>query len=602
MKGIRDLFTYFKNYSSYVFAAIGANVLTAIFTVFSIPLIIPFFQLLFQRTPVLPKKPESSFDFIGELNYFFADLIIRLDKKEALLYICAFIVFVFFCKNLFRYLALFFLAPARNGAIKDIRNKIMSKYLDLPLSFYSDQRRGDLLSRISSDVQEVEASILNAIEAVFKAPLIICGSLIFMIYTSLQLTLFVFVLLLVTVFIIGGISKTLKKQSHQAQGLLGQLISIAEESISSIRIIKGFNAEEVQKEKFSKVNNEYKRTLTRILWRRDLSSPMSEFLGISIVAILLYYGSTLVFDNKLAPETFFAFIFAFYQVIEPSKLFSSAYYNIQKGTAALERIQIVLGFSNDITENSGNTIKKGFDRNIKISNLSFQFPNSDIGVLNDINLEIQKGMHLALVGASGSGKTTLVNLLPRFYDVKQGSIHIDDVDIKDLSVKSLRNLFGIVSQEPILFHDSIMNNIRFGLEGKSDEEIYEAAKIANAHDFINELEHDYETMVGDKGSKLSGGQRQRITIARAILRDPAIIILDEATSALDAESEKLVKDALEKVTQNRTVITIAHKFSTIQNADKILVMKHGEIIQSGKHEDLMNLGGEYLKNLELQKI
>ena len=602
MKGIRDLFNYFKNYSSYVFAAIGANVLMAIFTVFSIPLIIPFFQILFQKTPVLPEKPESITNVMGQLDYFFSDLIIRLDKKDALLYICVFIIGVFFFKNLFRYLALFFLAPARNGVIKDIRNKIMAKYMELPLSFYSDERRGDLLSRISADVQEVEASVLNAIEAVFKAPLIIAGSLIFMIYTSPQLTVFVFVLMLITVFIIGGISKTLKKQSHQAQGLLGEMISVAEEGISSMRVIKGFNAEEVQKEKFNKISNNYKRTLTRILWRKDLSSPVSEFLGIMVISVLLYYGSTLVFASKLEPEKFFAFIFAFYQVIEPSKLFSSAYYNIQKGTAALERIQVILDLSNDILHETGAEIKPSFNDKITISKLSFQFPNSEIGVLNDIDLEIKKGMHLALVGSSGSGKTTLVNLLPRFYNVTQGEIKIDGVDIKKIDLKSLRNLFGIVSQEPVLFHDTIINNIRFGLAEKSDEEVYQAAKIANAHDFIVNLEHGYDTMVGDKGSKLSGGQRQRITIARAILKDPAILILDEATSALDAESEKLVKDALEKAMKNRTVITIAHKFSTIQNADEILVMKHGRIIQSGKHEDLMKLGGEYLKNLELQVV
>ncbi|GLR19168.1 ABC transporter ATP-binding protein [Portibacter lacus] len=602
MKGIRDLFGYFKNYMSYVLAAIGSNILMAIFTVFSIPLIIPFFQILFQKTPEIPVKPDNITDVIGHLNYYFSDLILSLDKKEALLYVCAFIAIVFFFKNLFRYLALFFLAPARNGIIRDLRNQIMAKYMDLPLSFYSDERRGDLLSRISADVQEVEASVLNVIEAIFKAPLIIAGSLIFMIYISPQLTLFVFVLLIVTVFIIGGVSKTLKKQSHAAQKSLGDIISIAEESISSMRIIKGFNAEETQKKKFDVVNNQYRHRLTRIFWRRDLSSPLSEFLGIVVVTILLYYGSTLVFDNKLEPETFFAFIFAFYQVIEPSKLFSSAYYNIQKGMAALERIQVILTNENEIKKDSGSQLKETFDNTLEIKNLSFKFPNSDIAVLDDVTLTIKKGEHLALVGSSGSGKTTLVNLLPRFYNITNGEILIDGQSIKEFDIKSLRNLFGIVSQEPILFHDTIKNNISFGMSDKSDEEIIEAAKIANAHTFIQGLDDGYDTVVGDKGSKLSGGQRQRITIARAILKDPAILILDEATSALDAESENLVKEALEKAMLNRTVITIAHKFSTIQNADKIIVMKHGKIIQEGKHEDLMKLGGEYLTNLELQRI
>jgi subfamily B ATP-binding cassette protein MsbA len=602
MKGIKDLFIYFKNYSSYVIAAIGANILMAIFTVFSIPLIIPFFQILFEKTPQLPEQPSSITNVIGHLNYFFADLIIRLDRKEALLYVCIFIAVTFFFKNLFRYLALFFLAPARNGIIRDIRNQIIDKYLELPLSFYSDERRGDLISRISADVQEVEASVLNVVEAIFKAPLIILGSLIFMIYTSPQLTIFVFILLLVTVFIIGGVSRTLKKQSHAAQEKLGEIISITEETLSSMRIIKAFNAEQTQRNKFDKVNNAYRKTLTRIFWRRDLSSPLSEFLGIVVISILLFYGSTLVFQDKLEAETFFAFIFAFYQVIEPSKLFSSAYYNIQKGMAALERIQRILILTNDITSDDGNEPKLSFDDKIVISNLSFNFPNTEIDVLDNINLEIKKGQHIALVGASGSGKTTLVNLLPRFYRIERGSIEIDNTNIKNIELKSLRNLFGIVSQEPTLFHDTIKNNISFGMESKSDEEIYKASKIANAHEFIEGLENGYDTMVGDKGSKLSGGQRQRITIARAILKDPAILILDEATSALDAESEHLVKEALDKAMANRTVITIAHKFSTIQNVDEIKVLKHGKIIQSGKHEDLLKLGGEYLKHLELQRI
>lgn len=602
MKGLRDLIKYAKNYKLHIGLTIISNILLSIFTIFSIPLIIPFFQILFERTPELPQEPSSQFDVLGHLNYYFTDLILTIDRKEALLYVCLFILMVFFFKNLFRYLALFFLAPARNGIVKDLRDDIMAKFLELPLSFYSEERRGDLLSRISSDVQEIETSILNVIEAVFKAPLIIIGSLAFMLYISPPLTIFVFVLLLLTVFVIGGISKTLKKRSHDAQGLLGQIISAAEESISGIRIVKAFNAENTQAEKFAEINNGYKKTLTRILWRRDLSSPLSEFLGIGVVTALLYYGSTQVFDDKITPETFFAFIFAFYQVIEPSKLFSSAYYNIQKGTAALERIQSILKVQNKIKQDSGSNLKEHFESEIKISNLSFTFPGSEIKVLDDINLTIKKGKHLALVGASGSGKTTLVNLLPRFYAHSVGRIEIDNIRTTAIQLASLRKLFGIVSQEPTLFHDSVLNNIRFGMESKSLQEVMEAAKIANAHNFIERLDNGYDTIVGDKGSKLSGGQRQRITIARAILKDPAILILDEATSALDAESEQLVKEALEKAMKNRTVITIAHKFSTIQNADEIIVMKHGKIIQSGKHEDLLKLGGEYLKNLELQRI
>ena len=602
MKGLRDLSQYASKYISYIVLSIFSNVLLALFTVFSIPLIIPFFQILFERQPVVPAKPESITNVIGQLNYYFADLIVRLDRKEALLYVCIFILAVFFLKNVFRYLALFFLAPAKNGIIKELRNGIMAKYLELPLSFYSDERKGDLISRISADVQEVEASILNVIEALFKAPLIIIGSLIFMIYISPPLTIFVFILLIITVFIIGGISKTLKKQSHDAQSKLGQLINIAEESMSGIRIIKGFNAEAFQMKKFDNINDQYKKRLTRIFWRRDLSSPLSEFLGITVVTALLYYGSTQVFMGKLTPETFFAFIFAFYQVIEPSKLFSTAYYNIQKGSAALERIQSILKIKNNIKSYSGHISKANFEKEIVIQDLSFKFQNSEISILNNINLKINKGQHIAIVGESGSGKTTLINLLPLFYEFQNGLITIDGVNIKDIKLDDLRHLFGIVSQEAVLFHDTVLNNIQFGTEAKTKLEIINAAKIANAHEFIQELELGYDTVVGDTGSKLSGGQRQRITIARAILNDPDILILDEATSALDASSEQIVKEALEKAMKNRTVITIAHKFSTIQNADLIIVMQNGTIIQSGKHKDLMKQGGEYLKNLELQRL
>ncbi|WP_235296684.1 ABC transporter ATP-binding protein [Portibacter marinus] len=602
MKGIKDLIGYFAHYKSHVIAAIGANILMAVFAVFSIPLIIPFFQILFQKTPKVLEEPSSSTDVMAYIEYYFSDIINSLDRKEALLYICLFFLVVFLLKNVFRYLALFFLAPARNGIIRDIRSQLMSKYMELPLSFYSNEKRGDLISRMSSDVQEVEASILNVVEAIFKAPLIIIGSLLFMIYVSPQLTTFVFVLLLITVVIIGGISKSLKKQSHAAQSKLGEMISVTEESIGNIRTVKGFNAEKTQLNKFGKVNDSYMRTLTRIIWRRDLSSPLSEFLGITVVTVLLYYGSTLVFSDRLEPETFFAFIFAFYQVIEPSKLFSSAYYNIQKGTAALERIQSIYDLQNIILSEKNGVIKDELTEKIEIKDLTFSFPNSDIKVLDDVNLTIHKGKHYALVGASGSGKTTLVNLLPRFYEINQGDILVDHIPIKSIDLKSLRNLYGIVSQEPTLFHDTISNNICFGMEDKSEDEIIQAAKVANAHDFIMELDYGYDTIVGDKGSKLSGGQRQRITIARAILKDPDILILDEATSALDAESEALVQQALEKAMKNRTVITIAHKFSTIQNADLIVVMKEGRILQSGSHEDLMQSDGEYLKNLELQRL
>jgi ABC-type multidrug transport system fused ATPase/permease subunit len=582
---------------------IGSNILTAVFTAVSIPLLIPFLEILFDRSELVREKPEWGADIesiAAWFNYQLSQIIILNGREMALVYVCIAILSVFFLKNLFRYLSLFFMAPVRNGVIRDLREQLFDKILILPLSYFSEERKGDMMSRITADVQEVESSILNVLEAVFREPLIIVGSLFFMLYVSPSLTAFVFVLLIFTAVVIGGIGRALKRSSKLVQEKLGLLGSIVEEALGGLRIIKGFNAENYQRRKFGLENNAYRHILTRLLWRRDLSSPLSEFMGIAVVAVLLWYGSRQVFSGTLTAETFLTFIFAFYNVIDPSKSFSKAYYNIQKGIAAMVRIEQVLDARIGIKEPEQPVPLKSFEKEIEYRNVSFIYKSEEGPVLKNIDLHIPRGKAVALVGASGAGKSTLVDLLPRFYDVQEGGIFIDGINIKDFRLRDLRSLMGIVSQEAILFNDTIYNNIVFGVENAGMESVEQAARIANAHEFIMATEHGYQSNIGDRGSKLSGGQRQRLTIARAILKNPPILILDEATSSLDSESEKLVQHALLELMKGRTSIVIAHRLSTIQHADEIIVMKEGRIIERGAHAELLEKGGEYRKLVELQ--
>ena len=581
---------------------IVSNILTAFFTALSAPVIIPFFELLLGQKELILEKPDADSGlsgFVDLFKYEFSQLI-RADQNKALLYACLFIVTVFFLKNIFLYLSHFFMAPVRNGVTRDLRQQIFDKILHLPLSFFSEERKGDLMSRMSSDVQEVESSILNVLVVVFREPLIIIGSLAFMLWISPSLTLFVLGLLIFTGVVIGGIGKSLKKTSFTVQSKLGSLISMTDEALSGLRIIKGFNAENYQADKFGKENNSYRNILTRLLWRRDLASPVSEFLGICTAVLLLWYGSKLVFAENLNASTFMAFILAFFNVINPAKAFSKAYYNIQKGIAALHRVEEILDADELIKDKSDAQTLDSFKSFIEYKNVSFAYKNGDGNVLKAVDIKIPKGKSLALVGASGAGKSTIADLLPRFYDVEKGEILLDGINIKDYKLKDLRSLMGIVSQEAILFNDSIYNNIVFGKEGVTETDVIRAAKIANAHDFISKIEGGYNSNIGDRGTKLSGGQRQRITIARAILKNPDILILDEATSALDSESEKLVQQAFIELMKNRTSIIIAHRLSTIQHADEIVVMKNGEVIERGTHKDLIKKAGEYKKLVDLQ--
>lgn len=598
---VRQLFFYLRPYRSFVALNILCNILMALCMVISIPIIIPFFQILFGR--VSPSATPVTFslnEIQAWLEYVFGKLVTEFGQERALIYVCITFVGVFLLKNIFRYLSLVFMAKVRNGIVRDVRNAIFDKYMKLPLAYFTRGKKGDMISRISTDVQEIEYSILNVIEALFKEPIVIAGSIVFMLLTSVKLTLFVFVLILITVFIVGRIGRNLKRQSKAVQSKLADLVTHVEESINGMRIVQGFNAQQYQRKRFADINNGYRRLLTRIMYRRDLSSPLSEVLGITIVAVLLWYGASLVFKGEIMPETFFAFLYAFFNVIAPSKAFSSAYYHIQKGLAAVERVDEVLDQKEEIQQAVQPVPVSGFQQEIAFQNVSYRYAPDGEWILRNIDLRIPKGKVVAIVGASGAGKSTLVDLLPRFHDVSDGAITIDGTDIRNLELRQLRSLMGIVNQDPVLFHDTIFRNIAFGKPEATREEVEAAARAAQIHDFIMSTPQGYDTIVGDRGSTLSGGERQRMTLARALVVNPPILILDEATASLDSKSERLVQEALSKVMEGRTSIIIAHRLSTIQHADLIIVLKDGHIVESGNHETLMQRQGEYAKFVGLQ--
>lgn len=474
--------------------------------------------------------------------------------------------------------------------------------MSLPLSYFSEERKGDLISRMTTDVQEIEFSILSTLETLVKDPLLILGSMAIMIYTSPALTLFVFMLMLFTSLVIGGISRTLRKQSNTAQHLMGDLISVQEESLGGLRVIKSFGAENYVIGRFNSILDAYRNMVTRIYRRRDLSSPLSEFLGITVVCCLLWYGAKLVFANEMSGSVFLAFLYAFFNVIEPSKALSNAYFNIQKGMAAADRINQVLNAEDQIRDNPNALSKNLFKHELRFENVSFRYTNQNAYALRNINLVIPKGSTLAIVGSSGSGKTTLVDLIGRFYDVTEGKITIDGVDIRDIRLTDLRSLMGMVNQDPILFNDTIKNNILFGKDQQSESAIWESLSAAHAEQFVSEQAEQLEYTIGDRGMKLSGGQRQRLTIARALIRNPQILILDEATSALDTASEKIIQEAMTEILEGRTAVIIAHRLSTIQRADKIIVLKEGQILEEGNHESLLKKGGEYSSFVSLQSF
>lgn len=564
----------------------------------------PFLDILFSSS--LPELPSfnntASIDApVIWFNRFLIGYIQEYGKSDALLVVCGMILFSFFFKNLFRYLSLLSMVPVRNGIEYDIRKIIFQKIMELPLSYFSNEKKGDIMSRMSTDVGEIQWSILRSLENLVRSPIMIFGSLAMMLYISPLLTGFSFGLFLFVGIGIGWLSKSLRKNSLKAQFSLGNLLSIIDEGIGGLRVIKAFTAEKYQEEKFKLENNNYRVISNTIQRRKELASPLSEFLGICVIAALLLFGGNLVFNGQFEASTFVMFILMFYNIIDPAKSFASAVYEVQKGRAAAERINEIIQTEASIKDNPEAAEIKSFNNEISIENLSFSYDEQS-EVLKNINLSIKKGKRIALVGMSGSGKSTLADLLIRFQDPTTGQIKLDGIDIKKYKMKDLRQLFGIVTQEPILFHDSILNNIKFGLENVSEVAIMNAAKIANAHDFILQTEHGYQTVIGDRGMKLSGGQRQRLTLARAILRNPQILILDEATSSLDSESEKAVQIALENILKDRTSVIIAHRLSTIQNADEIIVLDAGQIVETGRHEELLQKNGFYRKMVDLQRL
>jgi subfamily B ATP-binding cassette protein MsbA len=511
------------------------------------------------------------------------------------------IITLFLLKNMFNYWAMYFITFLRNGILKDIRNAMYKKSVELPLSYFSEKRKGDMISRMTSDVLEIQHSFLSILELIIKEPLTILFTIIAMSFTSVELTLFVFIFIPISGFIISRVGRSLKKKSDRAAREQGYFLSVIDETLGGLKVIKSFNGEKRFSKTFEDSTNRFFRINNRILNRQNLSSPLSEFLGIITIAVLLIYGGNLVLnEGTLSSASFIAYIGMAYNILTPAKAISKASYSVKKGDAAAERVLEVLETENPITSKQGSVVKTTFDDRISIENINFAYENEN--VLSNFSIEVPKGKTVALVGQSGSGKSTIANLLTRFYDVQKGSIKIDGIDIKDFNLQSLRGLMGLVTQDSILFNDTIKNNLLLGKEDASDEEIIEALKIANAYEFVKDLPDGINTNIGDSGNKLSGGQKQRLSIARAVLKNPPIMVLDEATSALDTESERLVQQALENMMQNRTSVVIAHRLSTIQKADTIVVMQKGEIVEQGTHEELLTKNGMYSRLVQMQSF
>ena len=607
MNGIITILKRFlPPYKKYVALSFLFNLLTALLNVFSLATIIPILQVLFKVNDKVfefipwETKGISLIDIVlNNGNWYMARLIETHGGSTTLLFLAVALVVMTLFKTGTAYFGSYFTIPIRTGVVKDIRNKINDKILALPIGFFSEERKGDILARISGDVNEVENSVMSSLDMLFKNPILILIYLITMIVLSWQLTLFVFVVLPVMGYVMGTVGKSLKRSSFEAQNKWGELMSQIEETLSGLRIIKAFNAEDRISNRFYTGSDAFRRMSNKIARRQYLAHPMSEFLGTLTIAIVLWFGGSLILSGNgiIDAATFIYYLTIFYSIINPIKEFSRSAYAVQRGLASMERIDKILEAQNDIID-TRHPQQLSFEKNIHYRNVWFKYNKE--WVLKGIDLKIEKGKTVALVGQSGSGKSTLIDLLSRFYDIQEGGVFIDDINIKEVALHDLRSKIGYVTQEAILFNDTFFNNIAFGLKQAAPEKVIEAAKVANAHEFIMATQHGYQTNIGDRGGKLSGGQRQRISIARAVLRNPEILILDEATSALDTDSERLVQDALEKLMRNRTTIIIAHRLSTIKNADEIHVLKEGEIIESGEHNSLYELNGYYTKLCNMQ--
>lgn len=605
MKSLRIIFSYIKKYPKLVIGYFSLNILSALFSLISLTMLAPFLTLIFglQGNDGI-QTSRFKLGNLSDLLYNQLTILTASDqgKIKALGIICIVLVTAIMLKNLFLYFSLYLLTPIRNSIINDMRTDMFRKILDLPVGFFNEQRKGDIMSRLTNDLQDVEFSTISFLESFFREPILIAFYLFAMVSLSPELSVFLLLFLPIAGLVIGRIGRSLKKVSTGVQEKLGEILSTIEETLGGIRVVKAFNAEGQQLRRFKKENLDLFDIKNKANRRRDLASPVSETLGIIAVSCVLYYGGTLVLnhDFSLNGPDFLTFIAIFTQIINPLKAFSTASYNIQKGAASIERIQKLIMEEQAVMEDPNPLPIESFNETIELRDVVFAYP--DKGILNKINLTIKKGQTIALVGSSGAGKSTLADLIPRFHDATSGEVLIDGINIKKYKIKDLRNLMGIVTQEPILFNDTIRANISLGNEKASIDEIMAAARIANAHLFIENKEEGYASLVGDRGSKLSGGERQRLTIARAVLKNPPILILDEATSSLDTESEKWVQDAINKLMKDRTSVIIAHRLSTIRHADEIIVLHEGVIAERGKHDELIQSNGIYSKLVSMQQM
>ena len=606
MNYLKQIFRYAVPYKTYAILNIVSNIFYALFATLSMLSLFPMLKVLFGDSKPVYLKPQ--WEGLGEITTYgesYLNYFVTLKKSEGsddvLIFMVGFVIVSFLLKNVFNYLAMFFITFLRNGVLKDLRNDLYKKITSLPLAFYSEKRKGDTMSRISTDVLEIQHSFLSILELIIREPLTIVFTITSMFIISVKLSLFVLIFIPVSGFVISLIGKSLKRNSNKVQKEQGHFLSIVDETLSGLKVIKGFNAERIFSTKFEDSTKRYYNYSNKLLNKQNLAGPTSEFLGISVIAALLWYGGQMVLNEKtLDPSLFLVYMGLAYQILTPAKAISKASYSIKRGNAAAERVMDILHTDSTLEDVSDATNKTSFDEAIKLKKINFKY--EDEYVLKNFSISVPKGKTVALVGQSGSGKSTIANLVTRFYDVNDGHIEIDGTNIKTITKHSLRNLIGLVTQDSILFNDSIKNNIILGKENASDNEVIKALEIANAWEFVKDLPNGISTNIGDSGNKLSGGQKQRLSIARAVLKNPPIMILDEATSALDTESERLVQVALENMMKNRTSIVIAHRLSTIQNADEIIVMQKGEIVEQGKHQELLDKKGVYSNLVVMQSF